>query len=919
MRAALAALLSLSTLALAAPVAPQKVRAVEGITEYSLPNGMRVLLFPDPSKPTVTVNATYFVGSRHEGYGEAGMAHLLEHMLFKGTPTHAEPWKELEAHGAYFNGTTSYDRTNYFETLPATPENLEWALRFEADRMVSSKVDGADLAKEFSVVRNEFEIGESDPQRVLWERMMSTAYLWHGYGRSTIGSRSDIERVPVANLKDFYRRYYQPDNAMLVVAGKFDEAKALALIGDAFGSIPRPKRALPTSYTVEPVQDGERSVTLRRTGDVAVAEVLYHGAAAADVDWPAEEAALNVLTNKPSGRLYHALVEKGLCSEVSGDVDPLTEPGVMAITCKVSPKTAPQKALEALSAAVEGLAGAKATEEEVARFRSKAARQIDLGLTSSEGIGIELTEWAAAGDWRLLFLHRDRVAALKAEDVNRVAAKFLKSSNRTSGLFLPTPAPDRAPLVTAPDAQAMVKDYTGKAAMAEGEAFTATVENLEARVERGALSSGLKLALLPKRTRGGAVKLRLVLRYGSETELKGKSAAASVMLPMLMRGTKKHGYQQLKDEFDRLKAEISFEEGGFRLSGSPGAANVYVTTIRENLPEVVALMGEVLREPVFPKAEFETLRKEQLARMEQYRQHPMVVAFTRMSQAASPYPKDDVRYVPSMDESIERLKALKLADVESLYRSLWGASAGEVVVVGDFDAAAVKAALEKALGGWKSPHPWKRIASEYRDAQVADEVIDTPDKEVAVVGAVQTLQARDDDPDYPAAVMLNHVLGGAANSRLFNRLRQKDGLSYGAFSSISADPLDRMGVFFAGAICAPQNAQKAMDAMLEEISGLAKDGVKEQELAEAKKSYAAQFNTQLADDDFVAGQLASALYVGRTLQFWKVVNDKIAQLGTADLAAAAKKYVPSAHLVKVRAADLKKAGGAAPAPAPAKP
>lgn len=916
MRAALAAVLCASTLALAAPVAPQKIRSVEGITEYSLPNGMRVLLFPDPSKPTVTVNATYFVGSRHEGYGEAGMAHLLEHMLFKGTPTHAEPWKELEAHGASFNGSTSYDRTNYYETLPATPENLEWTLRYEADRMVNSKVDGADLAKEFSVVRNEFEIGETDPEGVLQERMMSTAYLWHGYGRSPIGSRSDIERVPVANLKDFYRRYYQPDNAMLVVAGKFDEAKALAVIGAAFGSIPRPARALPSSYTVEPVQDGERSVTLRRTGDVAVAAVLYHGVAAADPDWPAEEAALNALTSKPAGRLYKALVEKGLCSEVSGGVDILAEPGVMRLSCKVSPKTAPQKALEVMSATVEGLAQAKVTEEEVARFRSRAARQIDLALTSAEGIGLELSEWAAAGDWRLLFLHRDRVAALKAEDVNRVAAKFFKGSNRTSGLFLPTPAPDRAPLVTTPDAQAMVKDYQGKAALAEGEAFAATLENLEARVVRGALSNGLKLALLPKRTRGGAVKLRLVLHYGSEAELKGKSEAAALMLPMLMRGTKKHSYQQLKDEFDRLRAEISFEEGGFRPSTPPGVANAYLTTVRDSLPEVLALLGEVLREPAFPKAEFETLKKEQLARMEEARQHPIALAFIRLSQATAPYPKDDVRYVPSTDERIERLKAVKLSDVVSLYRSLWGASSGELVMVGDFDAAPVKAALEQALGGWRSPRPWRRIATEYRDAPAADEVIDTPDKELAVVGAVQALQARDDDPDYPAAVLLNHVLGGSGHSRLFNRLRQKDGLSYGAFSSITADPLDRSGVFLAGAICAPQNAQKAMDAVLEEISGLAKDGVREPELSEAKKSYAALFDTQLADDDFVAGQLAAALYAGRTLQFWKVVNDRIAQLGTADLAAATKKYVPAAHLVRVRAADLKKA---AAAPAPAKP
>ena len=183
--------------------AQTKVTTVEGITEYKLDNGLNVILFPDTSKPTVTVNITYLVGSRFEGYGESGMAHLLEHMLYKGTDKRKDIMPELRAHGANFNGSTYFDRTNYFETMPATEENLRFALEMEADRMIHSRVSRADLDSEMSVVRNEFEIGENSPQRVLFERVMSTAYLWHGYGRSTIGSRSDIEHVPITRcLRD---------------------------------------------------------------------------------------------------------------------------------------------------------------------------------------------------------------------------------------------------------------------------------------------------------------------------------------------------------------------------------------------------------------------------------------------------------------------------------------------------------------------------------------------------------------------------------------------------------------------------------------------------------------------------------------------------------------------------------------------
>ncbi len=215
---------------------------VEGITQYTLPNGLRVLLFPDASKPTTTVNLTVFVGSRQEAYGETGMAHLLEHMLFKGTPKHRNIPQELTDHGARPNGTTWFDRTNYFETFPATPAHLAWAIDLESDRLVNSFVAKKDLESEMTVVRNEYESGENSPFDVLLDRTMSTAYLWHNYGKSTIGARSDIEGVPIERLQSFYHKYYQPDNAMLVVAGKFDEQGALRLIEQTGPPTPASRR-----------------------------------------------------------------------------------------------------------------------------------------------------------------------------------------------------------------------------------------------------------------------------------------------------------------------------------------------------------------------------------------------------------------------------------------------------------------------------------------------------------------------------------------------------------------------------------------------------------------------------------------------------------------------------------------------------
>ena len=221
-----------------------KGATVEGITQYELDNGLQILLYPDESRPTVTVNLTVFVGSRHEGYGETGMAHLLEHMVFKGTPTHPNIPKLLTEKGASFNGTTWFDRTNYYETMPASDENLEAAIHLEADRMINSYIKGEDLESEMTVVRNEFERGENSPTRILMQKMNAAAFDWHNYGKSTIGNRSDIERVPLPNLRAFYRKYYQPDNALLIVAGQFDEEKALGYIAKHFGAIEKPTRKM---------------------------------------------------------------------------------------------------------------------------------------------------------------------------------------------------------------------------------------------------------------------------------------------------------------------------------------------------------------------------------------------------------------------------------------------------------------------------------------------------------------------------------------------------------------------------------------------------------------------------------------------------------------------------------------------------
>src|SRR6266853_5828191 len=382
----------LTTVSVAAQqAAPQRVASVEGITEYRLGNGLRVLLFPDPTKPTVTVNITYLVGSAQEGYGETGMAHLLEHLQFKGSTGHTNIPQELTEHGARTNASTWFERTNYFETIQATDANLQWALGLEADRMVNSFIAKKDLDSEMTVVRNEYESGENNPREVLFERVMSAAYLWHNYGKSTIGARSDIENVPIDRLQAFYRNYYQPDNAILLIAGKIDEGKTLGLINRYFGGIPRPQRVLQANYTTEPVQDGERSVTLRRVGDVQGAVAAYHIPAGSHPDFAALDMAAEILADSPSGRLYKALVETKKAATVSGGTYQLREPGLAIFDASVRKESSLQDARDTLLATVDAIASTPFTAEEVERARARMLKNIELLLNSSDRVGLQIS------------------------------------------------------------------------------------------------------------------------------------------------------------------------------------------------------------------------------------------------------------------------------------------------------------------------------------------------------------------------------------------------------------------------------------------------------------------------------------------------------------------------------------------------
>lgn len=886
-----------------------KITTIEGISEYRMENGLKVLLFPDPSKPTVTVNMTVFVGSRHEGYGEAGMAHLLEHMLFKGTPDHPSVPKALQARGADFNGTTWLDRTNYYETLPATGDNLEFAIRLEADRMINSHVRAEDLTSEMTVVRNEFERGENNPHSILGQRIMSAAFNWHNYGQSTIGNRADIERVPVESLRAFYKKYYQPDNAMVIVAGRFEEADALELIGKYFGTIPRPERKLTDTYTEEPAQDGERSVTLRRVGEVSVVGAMFHIPAGGHPDFPAVDVLESALTMSPSGRLYKALVEQKKAANVSGAAYALHDPGVLRFMAEVATGNSPDVVLDALLDTLQAVVDQGVKDEEVERAKQRLLKQRELQAADSQQSAIDLSEWAAQGDWRLYFLYRDRLEKVSTKDVNRVARAYLQASNRTVGIYYPTKEAQRTPIPETPNLAEMIGDYQGRSDAAVGEAFDVNPSKIEARTKRQMIN-GVKVALLPKKTRGSTVVVRLNLCYGDEKSLFGLAKVASYLGTMMTKGTKQLTRQQLQDQLDKNLAVIS-------TPSSAGEVSFVIHTRRDKLIAVLDLLRQIVREPVFPANELDVLKQSHRAALEKAMSDPQQLAVKAVRRALNPYPVNDVRYYPTFEEELRLNDEVDVAGIKRLYTDFVGSHAGHLSVVGDFDEQEVVQAFEGILKGWKAKHPYERIHRS-ADADVKSDTIkiSTPDKANAFYFSGGVLPMRDDDPDYPALIMANYVFGaGALSSRLGDRIRQKEGLSYGVGSSLVASPFDKRATITMYAIYNPANLEKIVTGISEELEKLLSSGITQKELDDARQGFLQSRQVNRTDDGELAEILELTLATNRTMEFYANQEQKVGELTTDQVRDTFRKHIDPKKILTAVAGDWAAAKKAAEAAA----
>jgi zinc protease len=440
----------------------------------------------------------------------------------------------------------------------------------------------------------------------------------------------------------------------------------------------------------------------------------------------------------------------------------------------------------------------------------------------------------------------------------------------------------------------------GKQVIAQGEAFDANPANVDQRTVRFTAPNGLKGALLSRKTKGSMASIQLNLRFGQEASLRDKQAAPELTGAMLMRGTLKHSRQELVDAFDKLKAEVM-------VTGGATSAQARLTVPRENLAATLKLVAEVLREPAFPASELETLVKQQTTGIESQRQEPQAKAMEFLGQTFDAYPAGHPSAYRPLETRIQDLKTAKVEDLKAFHAAFYGADHATFAASGDFDAKELQGLVTELFGSWKSASAYERIPARLKEAPGQSKVLETPDKQMAIFVAMERWAMKDTDPGYPAFLMANQILGGGAlKNRIADRLRQKEGFSYGAGSNFSSSSQDPVASWQAYAIYAPQNAAKLEAAFQEELQKALKDGFTQEELEFARKTWLQGEEAQRQEDRQIAGWLGSSLYLGRSVLFEAELEAKVRALKLDDVNAALRKHLDPAKLVIVKAGDFAK-------------
>ena len=850
-------LLPLAALAANAPEGLKRIGALGEIEEYELvSNGLTVLLLPNEGLPVATVMLTYKVGSRNEAPGTTGATHILEHMMFKGTPRfNADEGNDyssiMERIGARSNATTWFDRTNYYATLPR--EHVPLAIELEADRMRNLLIHEGDLASEMTVVRNEYERKENNPVSALVREVFASAFVAHTYSQPTIGWLCDIENSSVAKLRAFYDAYYWPENAVLSVIGGFDRAATLGAIAQYFGEIEKAPQPIPAVEIVEPEQIGPRRITIERAGQVGVLMTGFKVPEATHKDWPALILIDQIVGAGKTGRLYRALEDKGKASATFTFAPELRDPGLFIFGAYLTPEATHEEAEAILLEEIEALIGGGVTEDELRRAKSVIRASAAYRRDGPMAIASQINEAIAMGDWTSYVNRLTQIEAVTADDIREVASKYFKKSQSTTGWFLPqlkntlaqgrraTPGPNyyRDPTIFGPSifgpAQNDAPVDAGPPPLVD---FSSTMRREQV--------AGIDLITIDLPIKD-VVSFTGSFAAGDSLSPESAPMLASLVARMLDKGAAKKDRFTIAEMLDTLGADIRFDAGAhsLRFSGK---------FLRPDAGQLLELLAEQLRQPAFDPEVFETLRSRQQANLLQAVEDINYRAASQLARLL--YPENHPNYSERLEALMADLEATTVQDLSQFHNQHYGPQSMLLVFAGDIDFEQLKAAVSNAFEGWTGGSPYPAATPAQLPNNAAEERIPIADKTSVSLRYGYNTSLQRTEEDYLPFMLGNYILGGSLHSRLMTEVRKNRGLTYDIRSTHQGDILTP-GHWELAASFSPTLLDQGIDATQNVLQDWYANGVSADEVRAAIETLSGSYLVGLSTTGNVASQMHS--------------------------------------------------------------
>jgi zinc protease len=899
----------------------RKIKELGGIEEYLYqPNGMDVLLLQDNTSPVVTVQIVYRVGSKNEVLGNTGSTHLLEHLMFKGTPTFNKKKGStitdvLQNTGAQLNATTWYDRTNYFETLPSN--KIALALQIEADRMRNSLLLKEDKEAEMTVVRNEFERGENDPSSVLDKEIWAAAYIAHPYHHSTIGWKSDIEKAPIEVLRNFYNTYYWPDNATLTIIGDFKKENVFELIDEYFGKITKAPHVMPQPYTEEPQQYGPRKIVVKKPGELGVINKAYKIPGALHEDLPALNILAEIIGSGPSAILNKTFIDTRLGVNTYAGATNFKEVGLFTIGIGF-PMTSKHEDIDAkINEVVDKIQKEGVTQQEVNRVVAKISAQTILARDGSGVIAAELNEAIAAGDWTEYVTGVDRLKKVTPADVLSVAQKYLVEDQSTTGYFIPKESGSQKTKQQANTNKFMQETgpfYYRNPNHAHTErifSVTSLHKNNQSKEIAPDQNVEQKTALVYKREKVAGIDVTSVktsakdfvnvagsISLGNYANESKNTIIASLTAAMLSKGTTINDKFKFSEKLQKLGVTLNVSASIFKV-------NIGFKCLKKDLDQVISLLAEELRNPLFDAKEFENLKQQTIGKRKQGLNDPKQKGSIALNQEI--YPKNNPNYSTGIDEDLADINKATLDEVKAFHKKYFGPASMHLVVVGDTQGLDINTSLKKSFKNWNGGVVENLKFEQVQKSPSKTQVITIAEKPSAELFMGQYTGLKISDADYIPFSIANYTLGGGFAGRLMQTVRDNDGLTYN-ISSLMSGNSNTGGYWIVNASFNPKLFQRGLDATWVEIKKWVNEGITLEELENKKTNLIGGFKVGMTSTSGMSRTILGFVERGLEPNYIEQYPKDIEKVSLKQVNVAIKKYIDLDKMIIIKAGSLDKEG-----------